>query len=51
MEGINLKNEAFEAQIESLGRAISEQDGLIVANTEKLEGIRYAFYLYANQMF
>jgi len=50
MEGINLKNEAFEAQIESLGRAISEQDGLIVANTEKLEGIRYAFYLYANQM-
>ncbi|MEN6669684.1 glycosyltransferase family 4 protein [Psychrobacter sp. B38] len=45
-----MKNEAFEAQIESLGRAISEENGLIVANTEKVEGIRYAFYLYANQM-
>ncbi|MGE6408627.1 MULTISPECIES: glycosyltransferase family 4 protein [unclassified Psychrobacter] len=50
MEEINLENKAFEAQIENMSRYISEQDGLIVANTEKLEGIRYAFYLYVNQM-
>ncbi|MGO2505500.1 MAG: hypothetical protein ACTH7L_05260, partial [Psychrobacter alimentarius] len=42
--------ESFKSQVISLSRTISEQDGLIVANTEKLEGIRYAFYLYANQM-
>ena len=50
MKAIEIEAKNFETQAETLSRTISEQDGLIVANTEKVEGIRYAFYLYANQM-
>lgn len=50
MKAIDIEAKNFETQAEILSRAISEENGLIIANTEKLKGIRYAFYLYVNQM-
>ncbi|WP_010200821.1 glycosyltransferase family 4 protein [Psychrobacter sp. PAMC 21119] len=50
MKAIEIEAKNFETQAETLSRTISEEGGLIIANTEKLEDISYAFYLYVNQM-
>ena len=46
----DLQTKNFEIKIESLNRTIREKDGLIVANSEKLEDISYAFYLYIDNV-
>lgn len=50
MEGTDLKIIDFEAHVKKLNRTIREKDGLIVATSEKLEGVSHAFYLYIDNV-
>lgn len=46
MKEVTLELESFETQVQNLKRTVSEKNGKIVASTEIINGLNYAFYLY-----
>ncbi|WP_201616697.1 glycosyltransferase family 4 protein [Psychrobacter immobilis] len=49
MEEAELQKDIQE-KIEKIERTIIKKDGLIVATSEKIEGVSYAYYLYVNKI-